>query len=207
MSGKGKEREVQLAQELRLSPHRHGPVVVPDSDSEASPPRKAPAFRGKNTPSLATHPEKANDATGSGHPARGHSPNSSEFGFEFDENEEFLSQLDKAEKEAYAATSTTLVGAPQVLTREHSSSSHLSGPTPATLPTATSSQSRASRPPEQRRRTPRSGPAINLGTIVIDDDGDSDEKENLPVLTRRVRQRTISRQVTVDPEDVIEISD
>ncbi|KAI0694628.1 hypothetical protein BC835DRAFT_1544869 [Cytidiella melzeri] len=199
-SGKGKGREVELARELRLSPHRHGPVVVPDSDEEEdeSCTRKPPTFRGKDAPPLVVHSDSDVVATGSVDPAGRHSPNSSEFDFDFDvTNEEFLSQLDKVEKEAIAASTSTTV-APRESSK---SSATLATTSTHSAVAASTTQTRATSRRPEYQPPPRTQPVVNLGTVTIDDDDEeSDEKENMPVPTRRVRPR-------VDPNNVIEISD
>lgn len=189
-----------MSREFRLSPHvGQGPVVVPDSESDeekiASPPRRPPAFRGKDAPPVTVHPDADADV-----PTKDQSQYSSDYEFEFDANEDFLSQVEKAEKEALsgtAATSTT-----PTLVASTSTSTHVTK-RETSVASVTSHTLRGSLPP--RNRAHRTPPVVDLGTIVIDDDDDADGKENVPVPTRHVRRRMAASQPP--PEDIIEISD
>ncbi|KAI0342854.1 hypothetical protein BDW22DRAFT_1394854 [Trametopsis cervina] len=197
---KGKHRGVELSRELRLSPHRQGPVVVPDSEEdEPSPPRKPPVFRGKDAPPLVVH--RDTDAAASGN-TKVNADSSASSDFEFEFNDEFLSQLDKVEQEAIAATATTAV-AGSSRTRDASSVASTATLASSSRPAAVVS----SRPPQSRNPSAQPQPLVDLGIIDIDDD-EADEKENVPVPTRHVRRRLghpIASQAA--PEEIIEISD
>ncbi|KAI0091295.1 hypothetical protein BDY19DRAFT_696571 [Irpex rosettiformis] len=201
--GKGKRREVPLSRELRLSPHRHGPVIVPDSEDEDeihSPLHRPPVFRGKDAPPLVVHPDPD-----TGISAGNQSPHSSDYDFDFDvTNEDFLTQVDKAEREALSGTAGTSQSTLVASTSAHASKRETSVASTNSLGGGGSVPPRAGSSTQRRRRAERPQPLINLGSITIDDD-EPDEKENVPVPTRHVRRRMSPWQP--DPEAIIEISD
>lgn len=97
--GSGKK----LAQELKLSPHRQAPVLVPDSDEERpGPSQKPPAFMGSKSKEVVVHLDDDVMVEGNA-PIRNPSPRSEDFDFDFEWDGELLETLDNAEKKVYGA--------------------------------------------------------------------------------------------------------
>ncbi|PCH42409.1 DUF1767-domain-containing protein [Wolfiporia cocos MD-104 SS10] len=211
-----------LARERVLSPHRAAPVEVPDSDEEEimnELHHRAGAGAG------------AGQGVGGRDTEHEHAP-SSDYDFGEDGNFEdpaFLEDIERVEREALAHAQATQAGAERqsevvaAVASTATSSNRAGRMVMASASTSTQratigateraeetqqmavqrpSQSHSASASTGARAASRSASVVDLGVISVD--SDEDDKENVPVPTRRVRRR-----MTPGPsqQEVIELSD
>lgn len=85
---------------MKLSPHRQGPLFLPDSDEERpGPSHKPPKFMGSKGKEVVVHLDD-DVMVEDNAPVRNASPRSEDFDFPFEWNGELLEKLDQVEQKA-----------------------------------------------------------------------------------------------------------
>ncbi|OJT11460.1 hypothetical protein TRAPUB_12012 [Trametes pubescens] len=207
-----------LAQAIGLSPPRAPPVNLPESDEDENP-LLSPSANGNGKGK-----QRAELSFGE--------PGSEDYDFEFDVDESFLEQVDRAAQEALlrgttatstanaTANTTFSTTATAVATTTNGRASSVQAPQTQTRvkpePRSQSAARALFATGHRRGGSVAAGPASSssggagadapMDVIDISDDEVEGDKENVPVPTRHVRRR-VAPEREPPQEDVIELSD
>ena len=115
-------------------------------------------------------------------------------------------QTGQSEVTLVASASTSRTAVASSADQPGSSLASRSGSEPVSSATRTSS-SVGSRAQSSRPAAQRAAVQVAEADVITIEDSDVDDKENVPVLTRRVRRRMHRPPPSQNPEDIIELSD